>query len=244
MYRARGKFRPPLWATLALLLACAAFIRAGLWQLERGDEKRQLFTAFEAGGEVLQIDALAEDLDLARLRFRTMRADGRYDTEHQFLLDNMLNDGRPGYQVLTPLVREGTAVLINRGWVPANPDRSILPDIRVSADARTLTGRLAPLPEPGFRLGTDMPASTAPWPRRQSFPTVEMLRAQLGEDVPDLQLLLSPDAEDGYVRNWRPDVMSPDKHLSYAVQWFGFAVALTLIYLVVNFKTRPKDQST
>ena len=181
-------------------------------------------------------ETLSAAADAERYRYQPFHVTGGYDSERQFLLDNMLHDGRPGYQVLTPLLHDGAAVLINRGWLPADADRTMLPDIAVGAATRTVTGLLAPLPRPGIRLATSLPTDTMPWPRRQSFPTVETIRAQLGYAVPDYQLLLAPEAADGYLRDWRPVVMSPEKHISYAVQWFGFAVTLCIIFVVVNWK--------
>ena len=43
------------------------------------------------------------------------------------------------------------------------------------------------------------------------------------------------------LRDWRPAVMAPDKHLGYAVQWFGFAVVLVIIYIGVNLKKTSGD---
>jgi len=234
--RASRKFSPPAWATLGLVCACAAFVSAGFWQLDRGDQKRRLFSAFAASDTAGPIEALVDEADAERYRYRPFRVTGSYDTGRQFLLDNMMHNGRPGYQVLTPLLNDGAAVLINRGWLPADADRSVLPEISVEAATRTVTGLLAPLPRPGIRLETAVPTVDMPWPRRQSFPTIEAIRAQLGYPVPNYQLLLEPEAAGGYVRDWRPAVMSPEKHLSYAVQWFSFAITLCIIFIIVNWK--------
>lgn len=236
MTRANRKFSPPAWATLGLICACAAFVSAGFWQLDRGDQKRRLFSEFDSGTSAGLIETLVDEADTEQHRYRPFRVAGRYDTERQFLLDNMIYNGRPGYQVLTPLLRDGAAVLINRGWLPADADRTVLPDIAVETAARTVTGLLAPLPRPGIRLEVAVPTDDTPWPRRQSYPTIDAIRAQLGYAVPDYQLLLKPGADDGFVRDWRPAVMSPEKHLSYAVQWFGFAITLCIIFVVVNWK--------
>ena len=45
-----------------------------------------------------------------------------------------------------------------------------------------------------------------------------------------------------FVRDWRPAVMGPGKHLSYAVQWFGLAIALIVIF-IVNLKRNTQDDS-
>jgi surfeit locus 1 family protein len=71
------------------------------------------------------------------------------------------------------------------------------------------------------------------------------LTALLGEPVFDGVVLLSPSADDGFVRDWRPAGVSPQKHVGYAVQWFSFAGTLLLLYLVLNFRApRSSPQRT
>jgi surfeit locus 1 family protein len=49
-------------------------------------------------------------------------------------------------------------------------------------------------------------------------------------------LLLDPQLPDGFVREWAPPGMPPDRHFSYAIQWWGFAVVLLVIYFGLNFR--------
>lgn len=39
----------------------------------------------------------------------------------------------------------------------------------------------------------------------------------------------------------KPVVMQPEKSTSYAVQWFALALALTIIYIVVNLKNSERE---
>jgi surfeit locus 1 family protein len=50
------------------------------------------------------------------------------------------------------------------------------------------------------------------------------------------QLLLDADQAGGFVRQWGPRSMAPEKHLGYAVQWFGFAVTLVVMYVVLGMR--------
>ena len=239
MPRASHKFRPPLWATLGLVVACLAFSRAGMWQLDRADEKRAIFAAFDNRAAYTELAAPVADDDLGENLYRSLRITGRYDATHQILLDSMVRDGKAGYHVLTPLQLEDRAVLVNRGWVPAGKDRTQLPDVAVPVDAREVTGAIAPLPEPGMRLGGAQPEDG--WPKRMNFPTVASIAATLDYPIAGYQLLLNPDQADGFARDWRPELKGPETHLSYAAQWFGFAVALTVIYIGVNLKRSPGE---
>ena len=207
-----------------------------MWQLDRAEEKRRLFRQYEASGSVAVLTQPVADDQLEASRYQPMRLAGRYDAEHQFLLDVMVHKGQVGYHVLTPLRRDGLAVLVNRGWVGANRDRSIVPDISIGADDREVSGLLAPLPTAGLQLEPDAMDSSTPWPRRLTFPSAEDIRGQLDYEIAGYQLLLDPGAEGGFARDWRPELMGPENHLSYAVQWFGLAIALFIIYIAVNLK--------
>ncbi|UCG73700.1 MAG: SURF1 family protein [Chromatiales bacterium] len=234
----RLTFRPPLWATLLLLAACALFASAGFWQLNRKAEKARLFAEFDRATAADPATTLPDDAEAATSRFRPVALGGRYDPDRQILLDSMVRDGVPGYEVLTPLRTPAGSVLVNRGWIPANADRNRLPELGVSAGDRNIVGQVAPLPQPGLRLDPAPPAPDASWPRRLLFPTAEQISSQLGYPVRDYQVLLAPDAPAGFVRDWRPAVSGPDLHLGYAVQWFSFAAAVTVIYLALNLKKR------
>jgi len=228
---------------VGLVVSCAAFFSAGMWQLDRAEEKRRLFHQFAASDVADVLTQPVADDQLAALRYQPMRLAGRYDADHQFLLDMMVHDGQVGYHVLTPLRRDGVAVLVNRGWVSANFDRKIVPDISIDAGDLEVSGLIAPLPMAGLRLDPDAMDSMTPWPRRLTFPSAEDIRAQLDYEIAAYQLLLDPDAENGFARDWRPELMRPENHLSYAVQWFGLAIALFIIYIAVNLK-RTKGKET
>lgn len=213
---------------------------AGLWQLDRAAERRALQARFAAGGTAAAIRQLVSDAEALVLRYGQLQLTGRYDPDHQVLLDNLSYRGLPGYQVLTPLMTPAGTVLVNRGWVPANGDRTILPDIRVGNLAREVTGRIERLPRPGIQLAAaPMPAEAA-WPRRLLFPTSAEVSAQSGIALRDYQLLLDPGAADGFVRDWHPGGMAPERHLAYAVQWFGLALTVVVIYVVLVLRNRKQ----
>ena len=235
-----ARLKGPWWA-IALTLASAGIgVKAGFWQLDRAGEKRELLARFDVGGAVPASRQLVSDAQAPALHYERLRLTGRYDPNHQVLLDNLSYEGRPGYQVLTPLSTPGGTVLVNRGWVPADGNRTVLPDIHVSGQAQEVTGRIDWLPRPGIELTTATPPKDAPWPRRLLFPTSQQISAQLDLPLRDYQLLLDPEAADGYGRNWHPGGMGPERHVAYAVQWFGLALTVIVIYLVLAGKNGRK----
>lgn len=223
----------PWWAVVLAVAGVAIGTTAGLWQVGRAAEKRDLEARFAAGGTAGALQQLVASEAAPQFRYRTVRLTGRYDPDHQLLLDNISYGRQPGYQVLTPFATAGGTVLVNRGWVPANGDRRILPDITVGGGIREILGRIEWLPRPGIELDAAAPPQDAPWPRRLLFPTSAQAGAQLGVSLRDYQLLLDAGAPDGYVRDWRPGGMGADRHVAYAVQWFGLALTVVVIYIVL-----------
>lgn len=231
----------PWWGILLAIAGVGLGTAAGYWQLGRAAEKRELENQFAGGDAADVLRELVPDEAANRFRYRAVRLAGHYDPEHQLLLDNISHGGEPGYQVLTPFITPAGTVLVNRGWVPADGDRRILPDIRVASGERTVAGRIDRLPRPGISLAAADPPREAPWPRRLVFPTSQQAGDQLGIRLRDYQLLLDPGAPDGYVRAWRPGGMGPDRHVAYAVQWFGLALTVIVIYLVLTIRNRKQS---
>jgi surfeit locus 1 family protein len=231
-----ARFRPPIWATLGTITLGAVLLSAGFWQLRRASEKAALLTAFGAGSSTAALQAAVPDAAAPDLRYRRIALRGRYDPSRQVLLDARILNQRPGYEVLTPLRLGDTAVLVNRGWIAAPATRGQLPEIPVDAE-RDVLGQIDLLPRAALRAGPG--AADSGWPRRLLFPTAAEIAAAVGYPVHDYQLLLDPGQPDGYLRQWRPQLLTPDEHIGYAVQWFALAAALGVIYAALNLK---KDQ--
>ena len=227
-------FAPHPLMTLLTLALLALLISLGRWQLRRADEKRVLYDSFASGSDATRpIEAATPPLP----RYQHLAAAGHYDDSRQVLIDNMVESEQAGYFVITPFELQGGGwILVNRGWVPVGASRAQLPAIPVNAQARTLHGRADNLPSPGIQLGT-RGVLAPPYPVVASFPTHEEIAALLKEArwarAADL-ILLDPGEPDGYVRRWSPPGFPPMRHIGYAVQWFGLATALFVIYIVTN----------
>jgi cytochrome oxidase assembly protein ShyY1 len=87
-------------------------------------------------------------------------------------------------------------------------------------------------------------ALAPPFPVVANFPTRAAVAQLLGEArwtaAADL-ILLDPEEPDGFVRNWTAPGFPPMRHVGYAVQWFGLALALLVIYIVTNFHRTGAD---
>ncbi len=236
-------FAPRPLMTLLTLALLVLLIGLGRWQLRRADEKRALYDSFAAG----QDDTRPIDVSTAALpRYQHVEATGHYDDSRQVLIDNMVESGQAGYFVITPFELQGGGwILVNRGWVPIGSSRAERPSIPANAQARTIHGRADKLPSPGIQLGPRL-RLTPPYPVVAGFPSHDEVAALIKEQqwasAADL-ILLDPSEPDGYVRHWSPPGFPPLRHVGYAVQWFGLALALFVIYIVTNCRATKLTQT-
>lgn len=232
----RPRFAPRLLPTVAMAAAAAVFCALGVWQLDRAGEKRELASAFDRAGAAIELRRLPQDAP----RYQRVAARGTYDALHQFLIDNRVHAGQPGVHVLTPLVlADGSAVLVNRGWLPLEPSRRTLPAVAVDGEPRLVSGRIDELP----RTPIELPARiSGDWPKLMQYPRIEELAALLGRELHSRIVLLDSWEPDGYVREWAAPGVPPARHLAYAVQWFALAALAVVIWIVMS-RRRPETQA-
>lgn len=239
----RYEFRPGLWPSLATCCLLILLVSLGFWQLDRAAQKRALLEAYgdrPADAPLLISPGFAPDADW---RYRRAEVEGRYLAERQFLLDNRVYRGRVGYHVLTPvrIAQTEYAVLVNRGWVPQGATRSDLPAIPAPADERLRIEGLIDIPsEKVFVLGEGEDREPG-WPKVLQQIRFDLHAEQLGVRLLPMVLLLAEDQPGGFVRDWNPIVIGPERHVGYAVQWFALAVVLSILYLWVNVRRVADD---
>lgn len=224
----------PSWIGLflAAVVIAVGCIGLGRWQLDRLADRQDLNAALESAQAAVPVPAgsllsTAGPADPA-LQWRQVSATGWYDAEHEVLLRSRLDAGRAGFHVLTPLVTgEGTALLVNRGWIPVDPsgDAARAPDVPPPPDGEvSVLGRVRPLEQvraarvaPGGDSVSLTPvdlsglADDLPYPAFTAY-------AELVEQQPSGQASgqVQPELVD-------PPVRTDGPHLAYAVQWFLFS---------------------
>src|SRR6185312_16618991 len=143
-------FAPTWLGTVLTLAAIVAFVSLGRWQWSKGELREAQAREFARGAEQA-LPLGATPLSEVK-RFQRVSVSGYYDKVHQFLLDNRIDEGRPGYEVLTPLtLADGRTLLVDRGWVPFSGYRDRLPDVSiVGAQSMEVVGRIDELPTQGL----------------------------------------------------------------------------------------------
>ncbi|HKQ16725.1 MAG TPA: SURF1 family protein [Steroidobacteraceae bacterium] len=234
---ANRNFAPTLFGVALTIAGVLLFVRLGFWQLDRMAEKDALQAKYAAGQRSVVELTAANAATLTQ--YQRVSARGRYDSAHQILLDSMPSAmGQPGYRVVTPFeLEQGGWVLVDRGWHRPGATRADLPDVGVGEGVRTVVGQLSLLPRPGVRLAAAPASGGDKWPRVLNYPEQTTVEQALDRKVVPGLVLLDRDQPDGFERVWQARMdMGSERHLSYAVQWFGFAIAAIALFVVLGFR--------
>lgn len=230
-------FKPSLIPTIIFLLVLPVLLNLGFWQLERAEEKRELIALFKQQNELGPLAITSNLRADKKLNYRTAKVAGKYNLDKQIFIDNKIHQGKAGVYVLTPFKIKNSeySILVNRGWVPMVIDRSSLPKIKTAEQELTLNGKIKISTEKPFTVGEQFQSNQG-WPALMQWINIIDVEKKSGLKLLPYIFLLDEKEKSGYVRNWKPVVMLPEKSTSYAVQWFSLALALTIIYIVVNLR--------
>mgnify|MGYP001107131594 CR=1 FL=1 len=226
-------------AAIAAVLLCLLF---GYWQYQRAQQPDR-----ETVTNPVEDLAAAESIDTLLAPGEYMPQDlaneavtvtGTYDAEHQLLAPALSPSGQEGYSVVIPLVTgDGTAVVVNRGWVPADAadaDGAVPPAPQGEVTVRgwlqlpqdEAAGGATAAVEEGKVARISSALLVNEWPYRlyegyvtlgeQTPPTEAGAEAQL-EQIPP------PDPPQEVTWNFR--------NLSYAAQWWVFGAAAVVFWI-------------
>jgi len=229
--------RRPAWIpTLAAIATVAVCVTAGNWQHRRMQEKEALQAQIAAAASAPAVPLPSGDVDWRAWRFHAVTLAGTFDAQGQILVDNIVHAGRVGYTVVTPLLlADGRAVLVDRGFVLAGPSRAVLPSVPPPSGAVTLRGRIDFPPTGYIDLGGAAPvAKGVLW---QHLDPVRYAEATGLAVLPFVANVLEASWDDGLARDFALPEPGIEKHLSYMMQWYTFAVMAAGLWLW--FTLRP-----
>jgi cytochrome oxidase assembly protein ShyY1 len=216
------------------LVVAGVCVRLGFWQLQRLHDVRVFNAAIEAGMHAPPVPietVLRSAPGASSAAFRRVSATGTYDTAHEVILyGRSLSNDQPGNHVLTPLrLADGTAVIVDRGWVPLAMATPPISEAAPPAGAVTVVGVLY-----GSETSSQGPPVTTL--RQVDLPR---LRAQLPYPIAPLFLKLQSQqpAQAGPLPTPEPPPpLDEGPHLDYAFQWFSFATIALLGYGLLAVK--------
>ena len=229
------RFRPQLWPTLVAAGGLAVLLALGTWQVERLHWKEALIAERAAQLAAPPEPLPAQSGDWRAWDFRRVTVAGEFRHETEQLYGVAAVAGRVGHDVLTPLVRpDGAAILVDRGWVPADQAHpaarrqgQLEGRVEITGIARYRgegrPGWFTPdnQPEQGLWYSYDLPA----------------LEAAVGMEL--LPVVVEADATanpGGLPQGGRTNLVLPNNHLQYAITWYGLAAALLAIYVAVSLE--------
>jgi cytochrome oxidase assembly protein ShyY1 len=238
----------PRWilSHLFVLTCVLLMIYLGFWQLARLHGRRSINHMIEAREQLAAVpiqNLVKVDQPEARANkneFRQTTVTGHYDNDNQMLIRNEQDpQNDPGWWLVTPLIlSDGTAVAVNRGFVPLTLGQSGLTSsvengpllrYRPPSGTVTVTGMIFPTenrtggpydPATGH-LHTLSRVDLARWRRQlpyKLFPVyVDLATSRPAQKGDYPQPVVIPPLNDG-------------PHLNYAGQWFIFATLTVIVY--------------
>ncbi len=223
-----------LITTLLVFLGTAFCIRMGIWQLDRLKQRRA-FNAQVISMRAEELLDLNQNLpaDISSMEWRAVTVTGEYDFENQVALRNQYNGDQYGYHLITPLLFSGGAVLVDRGWIPADGNTAPSRDAWRKYDETgkvTVTGQI--------RLGQEKPAfggvADADTGHLDVWNNLNVVRISEQSPYPILPVYVQPnEIENDSVPPipFQPVVeLTEGPHFGYALQWFAFATILFVGY--------------
>ena len=192
--------RRDVGAVVSAVLVAAVCVRLGIWQVDRLAQRRARNAVLAARLALPPLELRGGGIPADSAQNRRVVARGIYNFAGELGWPGRSFQGTPGVALITPLhLPDGSAVVVDRGWAPS-PDAFHVDHTRYrEPDTATVRG-IALIP-----------------PRGRGDVSVAGF-------LPFVIQLETPDPAAGLPRRWPPPAMDDGPHLSYAIQWFSFAV--------------------
>jgi len=242
-----------LFSTLLVFAGTALCIRLGIWQLDRLGQRRAFNAQFESARAQSVLDLnQGQPENIAGMEWRLVEVSGEYDFANQVAVRNQYYGNEYGYHLLTPLLfdlstgaAQATAVLVDRGWVPAqgnsasagwsNYDEAgrvnISGQIRLGQAKPALGGVPDAVPEDGTRLEVWNNADLVRIARQMPYPILPVyIQPETESDDTEPPIAFQPEVE-----------LTEGPHFGYALQWFTFA---TILFVGYPFYLRKQETGT
>jgi cytochrome oxidase assembly protein ShyY1 len=207
-----------------VLVLAAVCVQLGSWQFDKlsARQDRNALVEKHLAVDPVPLDTVVpagEEL-VPEQEWTVVTATGRYDLERQVTLKYVSRDGRPGVDVLTPLVLDdGTALVVDRGFVETTRSSEAPTDLPVPADGTVevtgwlrvdsgATGEAIRVNDTQVRaISSRGLAEYVPYELRSGY--VNLQEQSVGAGVLE--------------REPRPE-LGPGTHFAYGLQWWFFGL--------------------
>ncbi len=224
-----------LWPAVMTFVGVIFLIGLGNWQMRRLAWKEGLIGAIAERAHADPVSLAAIEARAAEggdPEYARVRIAGRLLNDHElyfYAFDEQLG---PGYHVLTPLRRaEGRTVFVNRGFVPQDlRDPARRAPGQPAGDVSIVGLVRVPAP-PGLFTPVNDPAKNV-W---YWYDLDAMAASALGSaEKPVVPFIVDAEAEPappgGFPKGGTTRLKLPNRHLEYALTWYGLAAALVAVF--------------
>jgi surfeit locus 1 family protein len=194
----------------------------GSWQLYRLNWKLDLINQIEQSLKSSPIELSNID----KKNYLRIKTSGKIDFEKQIYLYNLNESGKPGFEVINPILINNENYLINRGWIPFDKkDRSEINYINQNDIIGTLKTQSK---ANSFKPQNDI--------QKNYWFTLdrEDIFEYTGKEFSKYIIYLNGD-----YKLPKPKVITAkisNNHKKYAITWFSMAISILLIYLYFRKK--------
>lgn len=220
---------------MLVFIGTAVCIRLGIWQLERLEGRRTFNAQVESmrAAEPLNLNENIPS-DIKSMEWRAVTVTGEYDFENQIALRNQYHNNEYGYHLITPLLFNGTAVLVNRGWIPAETN-SAPQDWRVYDETGKVTIHgLIRLGQGKPAFGGVADALPLDGTKLEVWNNLDIEKISAQFSYPILKIFIQPNIDENDSIPpiaYQPTIeLTEGSHFGYAIQWFIFATILFFGY--------------
>ena len=242
--------------SLFVLFGIGLTIRLGIWQVDRylGNKAFAAHLAAMQRATPLTLGRGPQPADLTGMEYRAVQATGTFDFTHQIAVRNQIWaqswGNETGYILVTPLLfPDGSAVLVDRGWIPLKYSTPASWRQFDNPGPVTVGGvvRLPAVPEMG---GASDPTLAPGQNSLDVWNLINIKRLQSQMPYPILPVYIqqaplgeSPQYGDNSVLPFRtlpdPDLSEEGINAGYATMWFIFTALLFFGYPVYLSKQTP-----
>ena len=225
-----------LWPVLITVIGLGLLSTLGTWQLSRMTEKNALLELIDARAASAPVPLPLGAIDPEEWEYRKVSVTGKLLHDDEIHLYAIGTNGRPGFRVITPLIREaGLPVLVDRGWVPE----------ALKAPKTRIAGQLAG----GVRIDGTVSRGGTKFrftpennlaENRWYYADLEgmALAVGLGEHMPVIIRAGPADNPGGYPKGGVTAGRLANNHLFYAITWYSLALGLAGVFLI--YRRRPR----
>ncbi|HMN36920.1 MAG TPA: SURF1 family protein [Hyphomicrobium sp.] len=253
---ARMKAAGLLWPTIMTLVALPALFALGTWQWHRKAWKEDLIANIEAratGKPVSYAQALEDFAHTGEDEYQKVEVRGTFDHASERYLYAPGSQSQ-GWNVFTLLKPDdgGPPVFVNRGWVPEKLKDPAARSQGQVAGTVDVVGLVRGPETPGmFDVASDPKRNQWYWRDLEGMrwapepPPAQQQRAamRIAPYAPfSIDALAEPANPGGWPKGGTTQMHLPNRHLEYALTWWGFAATLIVIYIVFARQRLSRDR--